>query len=142
MLHALQVFGQCLAAWLGAWRLGCGRGLGQAGLQGGQLRPQARLVLGQRVLEQQALLGRHGLGPGTELPALEPRELEVDLLQLRIAPGDLAVFALELGALLFDLRALVLDLAELALQLLILQGELFVLLLDMLEHLRGQRRQA
>jgi hypothetical protein len=80
VLHALQVFGQCLAARLGAWCLrGLGR-LGQAALQFGQLRLQAGFVLGQRVFEQRALLRRHGLGLGAELPALEPGEFEVDFV--------------------------------------------------------------
>ena len=118
VLHALQVFGQRLAARLARCRLGWCLGLGQAGLQGGQLRLQAGLVLGQRFLEQLTLLGRHGLGLGAELPALQARELEVDLLQLHIAPGDLAVLAREL---------------------VILALQRLVLPLDVLDHLRSQR---
>jgi hypothetical protein len=96
VLHALQVLGQRLAARLARWRLrGLGR-LGQAALQFGQLRLQAGFVLGQRVLEQGTLLGRHGLGLGAELPALQAREFEVDLLQLGVAPGDLAGLGLHL----------------------------------------------
>lgn len=50
----------------------------------------------RRVLEQRALLGRHGLGPGAELPALQASEFEVDLLQLGIAPSDLSGLVLDL----------------------------------------------
>jgi hypothetical protein len=42
------------------------------------------------------LLGRHGLGLGAELPALQAREFEVDLLQLGVAPSDLAGLSLHL----------------------------------------------
>lgn len=54
---------------------------------------QARLVLGQRLLEQAALLGIHGLELGAELPALEPGQLEGDLLDLGLAERGLAVLA-------------------------------------------------
>jgi hypothetical protein len=50
-----------------------------------ELLAQARLVLGQRLLEQAALLGVHGLGLGAELPALERGQLEGDLLDLGLA---------------------------------------------------------
>jgi hypothetical protein len=66
-------------------------GLGQAALQLGQLRLQAGLVLGQGVGEQQPLGGRHRLGLGVELPALEPRELEVELVDLDSGQRDLAL---------------------------------------------------
>ena len=42
------------------------------------------------------LLGRQGLGRGAELPALEAREFEVDLLQLGVRPRDLAGLGLHL----------------------------------------------
>jgi hypothetical protein len=45
--------------------------------------------------EQRALLRRHRLGAGAELPALEARELEVDLLDLGVAPGNIAGLALD-----------------------------------------------
>ena len=104
-------------------RLGLGRRLSSGSssffAQPFELRLQARFVLSQRLFEQAALLGAHRLGLGAELPALEPRELEVDLLQLGIAPGDVAVLALDelLPAL-----------------------ELISLVLDVLEHLCGQCR--
>lgn len=60
-----------------------------------QLRTQARLVLGDRLLEQASLLGVHRLGAGAELPALLASQLEGDLLDLGIAPGDVAVLALQ-----------------------------------------------
>jgi hypothetical protein len=41
-----------------------------------QLSLQAGLVLGQRLLEQAALLRAHRLGLGTELPGLQSRQLE------------------------------------------------------------------
>jgi hypothetical protein len=55
---------------------------------------------GQRLLEQAPLLGIHGLGLGAELPALQTREFEVDLLDLGLAQRDLAVLVLQLLALL------------------------------------------
>ena len=95
VLDALQVFGQRLAVRLARRCLrGLGR-LGRAALQFRQLGLQAGLVLYQRVLEQGALLGRHGLGLGAELPALQAREFEVDRLQLGVTPGDLSILRLD-----------------------------------------------
>ena len=93
VLNAPQVFGQQLAARFP------GRGLGRVGrvgkgcLQGSQLRLQAGLVLGHRLFEQSALLRVHGLAAGTKLPALQARQLEGDLLQLGVPPGDLTRLA-------------------------------------------------
>jgi hypothetical protein len=64
-------------------------------LQRGELRFEVGLVLQERVLEHLPLLGRHRLALGAELPALQARELEGELLDLRVAPGDVAVLALE-----------------------------------------------
>lgn len=75
-------------------------------MQRRQLRLQARLVLDERLGEQHALLGAHRLGLGAELPALQPRQLQLDLVQLRIAPGDLAVLALDLVGLARELPGL------------------------------------
>ena len=105
VLDALQMLGQRLAARPARRILRRRGGLRQLGLQLGQLRLQAGLVLDQRLGEQRALLRRHGLGLGAELPALEPCQLEVDLLQPRIAPGDLAALVLDLARLLLDLLA-------------------------------------
>jgi len=119
MLDATQMVGQCLAARTPGRCLGLGRCLGQRGLQCGELRFEIRFVLQQRVLEHLALLGRHRLALGAELPALQPRQLERDLLDLRVTPGDVAVLALEQ---------------------LLLVIEVSRLLLDVPQHLRGQRR--
>jgi len=62
-------------------------------LQVRQLRLQTGLVLGHHVSEQHPLCGRHRLGPGVELPALEPRELEVELVDLDPRQRDLALAA-------------------------------------------------
>jgi hypothetical protein len=91
VLDAFQVLGQCLATRLGARCLRRLGGLGQAALQLGELRLQAGLILGQGVGEQQPLGGRHRLGLGVELPALEPRELEVELVDLDSGQRDLAL---------------------------------------------------
>ena len=115
VLHALQVFGQRLAARPAGGILGCRRHLGQPGLQGCQLRLQIGLVLGQRLGEQRALLRRHRLGLGAALPALQARQFDVDLLQPRIAPGDLAVLAFDLSTLARDVVVLARDLVRLLL---------------------------
>jgi hypothetical protein len=77
-LAALLVLG-CSAAW------GAVRG---AALQGGELSFQARLVGGEGLLEDLALLGVHALGLGTEPPGLELGELEGDALDLGVPPLD------------------------------------------------------
>jgi transposase len=101
-------------------------------LQGGQLRLQAGLILEERLLEEPALRGAHRLGLGTELPALQPRQLEVDLLQLGATPGNLGIATDDLGVALDELGVAPGDLLGLVLQQLIL-------LLDALAHLRDQR---
>lgn len=60
-----------------------------------QLGAQALLVLDQRFLAETPLLGVHRLGAGAELPALQSSQLEGDLLDLGIAPDDVAVLALQ-----------------------------------------------
>ena len=120
VLDAAQVIGQCLAARATRRCLGGGRRLGKGSLQRGELGLEVGLVLQQGVLEHLPLVGRHGLALGAELPALQARQLEGDLLDLRIAPGDVAVLALDL-----TLR----------------EVEFVSLMLDVLEHLRGQRRE-
>jgi hypothetical protein len=102
VFHTAQVIGERVAARPARGRLGrCVRGSCAGCGRGGftpkplQLLAQARLVLGQRLLEQAALLGIHGLGLGAELPALAPGQLEADLLDLGLAQCDLAVLALQ-----------------------------------------------
>jgi len=91
MFHAAQVLGQRLPAWgLGRLLGRSGRRLGQSRLQRGELCLQVRLVLDQRVQEQLPLLRVHRLGARAELPPLEPRQLEGDLLDLGVPPHDLA----------------------------------------------------
>lgn len=60
-----------------------------------ELLTQRGFVLHQRFLEQAALVCVHGLGLGAVGPALEPGQLEVDLLDLGLAQRDLAVLALQ-----------------------------------------------
>ena len=119
MLDATQMVGQRLTARATRSFLWLGLRLGQRGLQCGELRFEVGFILQQRVLEHLPLLGRHRLALGAELPALQARQLEGDLLDLRVAECDVAVLALE---------QLVLDL------------KVSCLLLDAPEHLRGQRR--
>ena len=97
VFDATQVFRQLLTAWSPrrGLRLGVDSGLSGFASQLFQLRTQARLVLGDRLLEQASLLGVHRLGAGAELPALQASQLEGDLLDLGIAPGDVAVLALQ-----------------------------------------------
>ena len=116
VLHALQVLGQCLATRPAGCVLGQHWDFGLLALERGQLRLEAGFVLGQRLGEQRALLRRHGLGPGAELPTLQARQLQVELVQARIAPGDLAALAFELAPLGLDLLVLGLDLQAHALQ--------------------------
>ena len=92
LVHARQMGRQCFALGLAAGLLlGCtgagGAALG-GGMQGCELGLQAGLVSGQRLLEDVALLGVHGLGLGTELPGLQPRQLEGDALDLCVTPLD------------------------------------------------------
>jgi hypothetical protein len=105
VLDALQVLGQLLATRAARGVLGHHGCLRQLGLQRRQLRLQAGFVLGQGLGKQRALLRRHGFALGAELPALQARELQVELLQLRIAPDDLAALAFDLACLLLDVLA-------------------------------------
>ena len=99
VLHTAQMLGQRLPLGL-APLLGLCLGLrGQLGLQLLQLRLQARLVLGQRLLEHAALLGVHGFGLGAELPSLQPRQLEGDLLELGVLELDGLLVLLDLPGL-------------------------------------------
>jgi len=106
-VHPGQVWRQCftlgLAAWLLVW---CAAVFAGGALQDGQLRLQAGLISGQRLLEERALLGVHAFGPGAKLPSLQARQLKRDALDLRIAPLDglgLRVQALALFANVFAL---------------------------------------
>ena len=83
------MFGQWLALGfafgsrlLGHW----GRRLGS--LQRRQPGFQIGHVGSQGLGEEFALLGVHALGLGAEAPVLQPRQLEGDLLDLRVAPLD------------------------------------------------------
>ena len=85
LVHARQMGRRCLALGLAAWLLVCcGAACGGA-LQRGELGFQAGLVLGACLLEQRALLGVHRFGLGTELPGLQPGQLERDALDLGVA---------------------------------------------------------
>ena len=121
---ALQVFGQCLSAGLALGFERSGWRCDGLSLQRFELRLQARLIGGQRLLEQLTLLGVHGLGAGRELPRLHPRQLERDALGLGVTELDGPV---ALG----DLLAL--------------RGDSLALRMDLRKHLRGhfgQRRRA
>ena len=125
VLDAAQMVGQRLTARATGRCLGLGQHLGQRSLQRRELSFEVGLVLQQRVLEHLPLIGRHGLALGAELPALQARQLERDLLDLRVAVCDVAVLALQQLLLEFELMAFALQLAG--------------LVPDVLEHLRGQR---
>jgi hypothetical protein len=102
LVHARQVRRQdlalglatCLLVWCGAVN-GCGLQRGELGLEVG-------LVGGTGLVEQRALLGVHGFGPGAELPGLEPRKLERDALDLGVAPLDGLSLRVDALALLAD----------------------------------------
>jgi hypothetical protein len=130
VLHPAQVRRQRLAPGAARRRLGLGLAFGAQLLERGL---QARLVLDERLLEQAALLGAHRLGPGAELPALEARELELELLQPGLTQRDLAVLALQQFVALGELA---LALGEAALVL----GQRAVLLLDVALHLLDERQ--
>jgi hypothetical protein len=72
---------------------------------------QIGLVLHQRLGEQRSLLRRHRLGLDAELPAIEPRQLDLELLEPGIAPSDLSALAFDLDGLVRDLDVPALDLA-------------------------------
>ena len=112
VLDAHQVLGQCLppglAPGFGCWR----RRRDCLRLQGFELRLQAGFVGRQRLLEQLALLGVHGLGAGRELPRLQPRQLERDALDLGVLEFDGPVALGDLLALRRDSLALGMDLRK------------------------------
>lgn len=99
MLDAAQMGRQRVATRLARWGLGLGAGGHRSHLgftaQTFELRTQRRFVLAQRFLEQAALVCVHGLGLGAVGPALEPGQLEVDLLDLGLSQRDLPVLALQ-----------------------------------------------
>jgi len=112
LVHARQVGWQGLALGLAAGLLvWCGAANGY-GLQRGELRLQAGLVGGARLIEQRTLLGVHGFGLGTELPGLQPGELEGDALDLRVAPFDGLRLRVDALALLADVFALLADVGQ------------------------------
>ena len=127
LVHARQVLRQGLALGLAAWLLvWCGAvfgGVNGCGLQRGELRLQAGLIGSARLIEQRALLGVHGFGLGTELPGLEPGDLERDALDLRVAPLDGLGLRVDALALLADMLTLL--------------GDVFALLADVGQHLRS-----
>jgi hypothetical protein len=92
LVHARQVRRQGLALGLAACLLvWCGAVFGRisgCGLQRGELGLQVGLVGGTGLVEQRALLGVHGFGPGAEFPGLEAGKLEGDALDLGVAPLD------------------------------------------------------
>ena len=120
LVHARQVLRQWLAFGLaagllvgctGAW--GAVRGVSCGGaLQLRELGLQAGLVGGQRLLEDLALLGVHAFGLGTELPGLQPGELERDALDLGVAPLDGLGLAVDALVLLADVSALLTDVEQ------------------------------
>ncbi|EYS93301.1 hypothetical protein CF68_27585 [Cupriavidus sp. SK-4] len=93
MLDSAQVRGKWLATGR-AFGLGVvfNRGLALGLLQ---LHLQTGLVFGQGLLKQAALLGAHRLGLGSELPCLESRQFEGDLLDLDVLELDLAFLLLD-----------------------------------------------
>jgi len=100
VLHATQVHWQGVAAGLGRGRLRLGAGSRSSRLgftaQTRELRTQRGFVLGQCFFEQATLVGVHRLGLRPVRPALQPCELELNLLDLGLAQRDLAVLAQQL----------------------------------------------
>ena len=88
-------------------------------MQGSELGLKARLVGRTRLLEDAALLGVHALGPGAELPGIEPRQLEREALDLRVASLDGLGLRVDALAQRIDVLGLLGDVGQ---------------------HLRGQRR--
>ena len=112
LVHARQVGRQCFALGLAAWLLlGCTGAWGGA-LQVRELGLQARLVGGQRLLEDLALLGVHALGLRTELPGLQSGQLERDALDLRVTPLDGLRLRVDALVLLADVFALLADVGQ------------------------------
>jgi hypothetical protein len=123
MLDPAQMLGQRLA--LGAAALVvCCLALRGLALELLELRLEARLVIGHGLFEQAPLLGAHRLGLGTELPGLQPGELEGDLLQLGGLEPQLGLLALELARLLLDCARLMRDALVALLQVLALLAQL------------------
>ena len=81
-------------------------------LQGRELGLQVGLVSGQRLFEDLALLGVHALALGAELPGLQPRQLERDALDLRVAPLDRLRLRVDALALRIDVFALLGDVGQ------------------------------
>ena len=105
VLDAAQMVGQCLAPRAGgAGALARPASCGGAALQLLELRLQARPRPRPASPRTAPLLGAHRLGLGTELPGLQPRQLEGDLLELGVLNAQLGVLALE-SLLLCDLAA-------------------------------------
>ena len=104
-----QGFALGLAAWLLVW---CGAAFGGGRLQGCELGLQAGLVGSERLIEERALLGVHGFSLRTELPGLQPGELEGDALDLGVAPLDALRLRVDALALLADVFALLADVGQ------------------------------
>ena len=131
LVHARQVRRKCFALGLAAGLLvgctGAWGGVWGGALQGRELGLQAGLVGGERLLEDVALLGVHGLGLGAELPGPQPRELEGDALDLRVAPLDGLRLGVDPPVLLANVFALF--------------ANVFALLANVGQHLRCHYRQ-
>ena len=91
---------------INVFRMKNGAALVDAGLQGGELGLQAGLVGRECLLEDLALLGVHALALGAELPGLQPRQLQRDALDLRVAPLDRLRLRVDALALRIDVFAL------------------------------------
>src|SRR6478735_660657 len=115
-VHARQVLRQCLALGLAALLvLGCASAWGSVrgtALQGGELSLKARMVGGEGLFEDLALLGVHALGLGTEPPGLQPGELERDALDLGVAPLDAARLRVDPLVLRIDVLGLLADVGQ------------------------------
>ena len=135
LVHARQVGRQCFALGLAAGltvgcigaRGGVWSGVWSGALQGRELSLQAGLVGGERLLEVIALLGVHALGLGAELPALQQRQPEGDVLDLRVTPLDGLRLRVDPLVLLANVSALFAD--------------VFALLANVSQHLRCDYRQ-
>jgi hypothetical protein len=112
LVHTRQVCRQGFALGLAAWLLVWCSAANGGGLQRGELGFETGLIGSARLVEQRTLLGVHGFGLGTELPGLEPRQLERDALDLGVAPLDGLGLGVDALALLADVFALLTDMGQ------------------------------
>jgi hypothetical protein len=89
MVHAAQMFGQCLAFGLACWRFASRLALDtRLALQSFKLGLKTGLVSGQGFFEQLSLLCIHAFGLGGKAPGLQARQIKHDALDLDVTELD------------------------------------------------------